>query len=57
MLPAAGVPIVPYTPDCPQAHEMEQLGIVLLPPIHAHSVVEGLNSQRSFRLPNKPVES
>src|ERR1035437_6906878 len=48
MLPAAGAPNVPYTPDWPT---------VLLPPIQAHSFVEGLNSQRSLRSPKLPLAS
>src|SRR5881398_1934185 len=30
-------------------------GIVLLPPIHVHSLAEGLNSQRSLSQPNPPT--
>jgi hypothetical protein len=37
MLPAAGVPKAPYTPDWPPV-----LPTVLLPPIHAHSIRGGI---------------
>jgi hypothetical protein len=46
----AGVPTAPYTPDKPHVPFVPFGQLVrLLPPIHAHSFTEGLNSQRSFR--------
>ncbi len=53
--PADGVPSVPYIPLLPGA--LTEDGITLLPPIHAHSAVEGLNSQRSFNSPETPALS
>ena len=48
MFPAANTPNVPYTPGWPT---------VLLPPIHAHSFVEGLYCQRSLRPASLPSAS
>ena len=45
-------PIVPYTPaTVPLASRL------LLPPTQVHSLVEGLNSHRSFRFPSVPAAS
>ena len=48
MLPALGVPMVPYTPAWLA---------VLLPPIHVQRPVLGLNLQRSFSVPPFPLVS